>query len=229
MMSSKRTNPPHPWHEGQPFGLPQNVDKMERRNAFVNSPNSSNHRSKQRSSASRRRSSRLWQLPEESIQGYVQWIQDKPEADQTPGERRFLWKYMMRHFSVRQSSESTRSFVENLERKPNRTALEDAFIKQYYQRKKERRNERKCVLPASVVNDEAVIAWERPPARDSKQTKKSVSFFPRTSTVPASTSASNGPTMTLSGLQESMAKLGLSISNLKDAESKDDVSIEMSL
>ncbi len=175
---------------------------------------------------SRSRSSRLWQLPEESIKGYAQWIQDKPESDQTPAERRFLWKYMMRYFSVRQSHDSTRNFVEKLETKSNRTALEDAFIKQYHRRRKERRNERMCVLPAAVVSDEAVIVWERPPNDPPK--KKGVSFLSPSTPVSANTSVS-GPTMSLSGLQESMEKLGISLANLKEQNLQDDASMELSV
>jgi hypothetical protein len=86
----------------------------------------------------------LWDLPEESIAEYAKWVQEKPEEEQTPAERRFLWKYMVGLLGVRKQhkkdsngggAEKTKVFVERLEAKTTRTALEDQFIRHFHLRK----------------------------------------------------------------------------------------------
>ncbi|KAG7348176.1 hypothetical protein IV203_016881 [Nitzschia inconspicua] len=221
-MSQK--NPPHPWHEGPPYGRQQKRNPLpataavERSssNAGAAKANSCSHHRRRfpRGSAAtpqgkpKRSSSRLWQLPEDSITGYAQWIQEKPEADQTPSERRFLWKYLMRHLGVKRNDRKTRQFVEELQAKPNCTVMEVAFLQQYRKRRQDRKS--------SNNPEDTVIVWERQPHQHNMQNNSKES----------STISTSGPTNSLRSLRESMEKLGLSFEKLKEPVSGGDTLME---
>mmetsp|Transcript_14962 Transcript_14962/g.28077 ORF Transcript_14962/g.28077 Transcript_14962/m.28077 type:complete len:223 (+) Transcript_14962:83-751(+) len=139
---------------------------------------------------------RLWQLPESSIADYARWIQEKPELEQTPAERQFLWKYMMRTLGVRRNKEKTRDFVERLRAKPEITAMEEQFIRHFQRRRECRRKHNGKITDPSSSSSE-VIWWER-----------------------STTVANSGglTTASLANLRESMMKLGLSSDKLKHTE-----------
>jgi hypothetical protein len=228
-MSQK--SPPHPWHEGL---RPQNA----KHGAVVESSNASQSATPRKNRASHRhhrnrrgstattsssgqtnKSSRLWQLPEDSIAGYYQWIQEKPEADQTPAERRFLWKYMVRHLGVKQNERKARQFVDELQLKPNHTVMEETFLKQYRRRRQDRNGKSdldKTNSGDSKLAEDTVIVWERPAHRHDKKKGQGDSGH-----------VSSGPTSSLKGLRESMEKLGLSLEKLKEPlSSNEDILME---
>lgn len=242
MMSQK--TPPHPWHEGQPYGRPQPsrnpfgegrregyviptdaAAAPQNKNSFRKPSHHRHHHHSRRStaasaampSAESKRSSRLWQLPEESIAGYAQWIQDKPEAEQTTSERQFMWKYLMRHLGVKQNDRKTRQFVEELQSKSNRTAMEETFLQQYHKRRQDRKsNNKNDVIGGKMTmkdsSDDAGIDWERAPRQH--QRKKSHQQ--------SSDSTLVGPSASLKSLRESMEKMGLSLEQLKEPVAEED-------
>ncbi|KAL3913494.1 MAG: hypothetical protein SGILL_006465 [Bacillariaceae sp.] len=130
----------------------------------------------------------------------------------------------MRSLGVSRQQSSTRSFVETLESKLERSAMEDAFLRHYHRRCHERKSSKKKSLSAdaaAVASGEAVVWWERAaPAIPKKEgLKKGVSFFsPSPAASTKQNSAAGSTTINLSGLQESMEKLGLSLDTLKEQD-----------
>lgn len=233
MMSQK--TPPHPWHEGQPYGRPQHsrnpfeegriegsvisadATAAPHKNNIRKPSHQRHHRHSCRSNvgsaaitpAKPNRSSRLWQLPEESIAGYAQWIQDKPEAEQTPSERRFLWKYLMRYLGLKRNDRKTRQFVEELQSKINRTAMEETFLQQYHKRRNDRKSNNKSDAISRTTtkdsSDDAVIVWERSTHHQKNKGHQK-----------SSDSTLDCPSTSLKGLRESMERMGLSLEQLKE-------------
>jgi hypothetical protein len=203
---------------GNGSSAPSNKASHHRRQRRRGPYSSSTSITSSSSEKTKRRSSRLWQLSEESIAGYAQWIREKSPVDQTPAERRFLWKYMKRHVLVldnKNQGGKTRHLVGELQANFNRSAMEDAFLQQHYRRsrrdgKQSNDNNIRCEAPqAQESSSDTVIVWERLSNDNNQKIGGTMSsFFFR-----------NGEDVTATGLkslQESMKKLGLSLENLKE-------------
>lgn len=181
-----------------------------------------------------RRQRRFWQLPESSIMEYQQWIQDKPEADRTPSEERFLWKCMIRSLGVvggnhqtpgkRGRHERIREFVDRLEQKEpmELTKNEEHFIRLYRKRQQDRKAQRQQDRKAQrqkqkKQQDEAeqVVSWMR---NDENSNNNNHSKKPSHQHKGKKKNKKNKgfePSASLESLRESMNKMGLSSDKLK--------------
>ncbi len=177
-----------------------------------------------------RRQRRLWQLPESSIMEYQQWIQDKPEADRTPSEERFLWKCMIRSLGVvganpqhtpgkRGRHERIREFVDRLEQKEplELTKNEEDFIRLYRKRQQDRRAQRLKQKKQQQQQDgegEQVVSWMRNDENSNNGNNHNVSHQHKGKKKNKNNKGFE-PSASLESLRESMKNMGLNSDKLK--------------
>jgi hypothetical protein len=182
---------------------------------------------------------RLWQLPEASIADYARWIVEKPDSEQRPAERRFLWKYLNRMLmgeggggrasgvdgpeasssSAMALSERAKDMMERLEAKPDseRSDIEVQFIRQIYQRRQgARRGQTTARQPQQHDSDDdadpVTISWCR--VKNDLHWGAMDGYSSATGIPPRGSTASRHLT-TLASLRESMTRLGLSADTLR--------------
>ena len=139
---------------------------------------------------------RLWQLPESSIQEYAKWIQEKHITDQSPAEKKFLWKYQ-RRMHLRQHklpSEKIKDYVARLEQKEQRTSVEEQLIRSFYRRKAKRNKQQPQTQQQRGIPPPIFCRRNR----DKKH------------------QATSSVLSNIASLRESMNKLGLSSDKLRD-------------
>jgi len=134
-----------------------------------------------------RRQRRLWQLPESKIREYIEWIREKPEADRTPNEERFLWKSMIRglcqgngsnsHYNSNNSNnynntggkrnkqDAIREIVQKTEAKARheRTEHDELFLLMFYRRKAQRKSKKQQQSrdAETKTETETTLSWMR--------------------------------------------------------------------
>lgn len=150
----------------------------------------------------KKKSTHLWQLPEASAREYASWIQEKPEESQTPAEKRFLRKYQRRMLVRRQKTptETMKNFIARLEEKPNLSDVELQLIEAYHRRKANKRSRIRANHPFHDDATLPAIFWKRLPVGSLKKSP------PSSPSIMA----------TISTLQESMNRMGLSCEKLLD-------------
>jgi len=163
----------------------------------------------------RRKSGRLWQLPQSSIQEYAKWIEMKPEETQTPGERRFLDRFHRRQLidQQRMPHETMKQYVARLETKEKITPAELRLIETYYRRRAQRRRRRRDSNPFRGSIIPPAVFW----TRESASLKKAPP-----SSVPTTHPSGSSMSATIANLQERMNKMGLTSDKLLDIPMHDD-------
>lgn len=223
---------PHPWHEGQPlYGRPQNMNSsfLSFDNSGISddisdkdspSTDKSSHRRQQQlrapssfssSGKTIHRSSRLWQLPKDSIARYAQWIREKSPSDQTPAERLFLRKCMNRLYLCNKNrGNKPRRSSRELQARPSHAITKAPFLQQNRRRWRERkRNDKNVTRGAPDISScEMVMVWERPATNNQES-----------NVLSAFCSTGNGVTAnSLIDLQKRMEKCWLSLENRNEAD-----------
>jgi hypothetical protein len=163
-----------------------------------------------------RRRGRLWQLPKSSIQEYAKWITEKPAEDQSLAEQTFVCNYQRRCHLLQHKlpKERFKDYVGRLEtsNKPleEHTPMEQQLIQKFHRRRAERGSTGSTSSGSMGVVPPAIF-WTRNQSNHNPATT--------THTPPSSPS----PTFALmSGLKESMDRLGLSSNKLREVSMEDD-------
>ena len=177
--------------------------------------------------------SRMWQLPQSSIQEYTSWIGDKPVSSQTPSERRFLQKLQGR-ILIRQEKrmsppcmETMTQYIARLEakKKDDLSGVEVQLIEAYHRRKANKRARRRDSNPfreTAVVPP--TIYWKREPTLSNKNSNKNNKHPTPAAPVPPAEAAMSTVMSTIANLQERMNRMGLSSDKLLDIPMHEDSS-----
>mmetsp|Transcript_9142 Transcript_9142/g.27192 ORF Transcript_9142/g.27192 Transcript_9142/m.27192 type:complete len:313 (-) Transcript_9142:931-1869(-) len=189
-----------------------------------------------------RRQRRLWQLPESKIREYIEWIREKPEADRTPNEERFLWKSMIRglchgngsnsHYNAsnnynntggkRNKQDAIREIVQKTEAKDRheRTEHDELFLLMFYRRKAQRKSKKQQQpFRDAETKTETTLSWMR-----QSSSSKSRQNHRESNTINNNNSSNQSglePMASLESLRESMNKMGLSSNKLKQVRFAD--------
>jgi hypothetical protein len=164
------------------------------------------HKENQRPRSRRHMGSRLWQLPQASIEEYASWISEKPEMSQTPSEKLFLQKFHRRMLIQQQKSpmETMRHYITRLEHKRDLSDVELQLIEAYHRRKAKNRARRRDSNPFRESMVPPTIFWKR-----ESSLKNPPPHTPILSTI--------------ANLQESMNRMGLSSNKLFDIPLEEDL------
>jgi len=180
--------------------------------------------------------SRLWQLPESSIQEYASWIREKPSPTQTPAEKRFLHKFQQRRrmMLIRQGEKTTSSsssmetmkhYIARLEAKKDLLSdVELQLIQAYHRRKAKNRVRKRDNNPfRESTRIPSTITWRRERSSLSSSSSSARTTMPTTATIAAGTSTTSSASLSfttttavIANLQERLNRMGLSSDRLLD-------------